>query len=310
VLNLKDIKIIVSGLDNAGKTSILMALDKRYDFEQELIELQPTIKVNYHKIKFLGNTVIFWDMGGQERYRQLYKSKHDIFFGGTNLLLFLIDIQDAERYELSLEYLNEILKFFEEFEVDVPLLVTFHKLDPKLEDDEKIHHYVRKLTEKLFSLKQLKMLFLQTSIYNIFSIIHLISSALSFFDDKYTELKELFKETLNTFECKSLILFDQNGIILSEYYTDTLDFNMYQELLKSVTEHIVLLKKIQDENYNHDYDFRSVNTHLISYLQRFKIKSETFYISALIDNQAKEKLLEKVPDIIKEISNHLESIIS
>jgi len=29
------LKIVVSGLDNAGKTSILTALDKKYDFEKD-----------------------------------------------------------------------------------------------------------------------------------------------------------------------------------------------------------------------------------------------------------------------------------
>ena len=49
------IKIIVSGLDFAGKTSILTALDKKYNFQKEILELKPTIKVDYHKTVFLGS---------------------------------------------------------------------------------------------------------------------------------------------------------------------------------------------------------------------------------------------------------------
>ena len=44
------LKIIVSGLDNAGKTSILTALDKKYDFHKDIVQLKPTIRVEYHKI--------------------------------------------------------------------------------------------------------------------------------------------------------------------------------------------------------------------------------------------------------------------
>ena len=66
------IKIIISGLDNAGKTSILTALQKKFDFEKEIIALKPTIKVEYHSSKFLGNSIHLWDMGGQQIYRELY----------------------------------------------------------------------------------------------------------------------------------------------------------------------------------------------------------------------------------------------
>ena len=34
-IDLNDLKIILSGLDNAGKTSILTALDKKYDFQKK-----------------------------------------------------------------------------------------------------------------------------------------------------------------------------------------------------------------------------------------------------------------------------------
>ena len=64
---LSGFKIIISGLDNAGKTSILTAFDKRYGFEKESLELLPTRKVVYHRTKFLDKSITFWDMGGQKK---------------------------------------------------------------------------------------------------------------------------------------------------------------------------------------------------------------------------------------------------
>ncbi|KKN12742.1 hypothetical protein LCGC14_1013490, partial [marine sediment metagenome] len=52
------LKIIVSGLDNAGKTSILTALDRKYDFQKDIVQLKPTIRVEYHKMNFLKNNTI------------------------------------------------------------------------------------------------------------------------------------------------------------------------------------------------------------------------------------------------------------
>jgi len=54
------IKIIIAGLDNAGKTSILTALDKKYDFNKDIISLTPTIRVEYHAMMFLKNKTVLY----------------------------------------------------------------------------------------------------------------------------------------------------------------------------------------------------------------------------------------------------------
>jgi len=100
------IKIIVSGLDNAGKTSVLMALNKKYNFQKDIISLTPTIRVEYQATEFLKNRIVFWDMGGQEKYRKLYQEKQDLYFADTDLLVYIIDIQDTQRIETSLNFSN------------------------------------------------------------------------------------------------------------------------------------------------------------------------------------------------------------
>ncbi|MFX1257291.1 MAG: ADP-ribosylation factor-like protein [Promethearchaeota archaeon] len=309
---MKKKKIIISGLDNAGKTSILTAFDKRYDFEKEIIELEPTIRVNYHNTEFLGKEIYIWDMGGQKMYRELYESKQDVYFSNTDLLIYVIDIQDNARFEASLEYLNKILQYFERTKVKVPLIVAFHKFDPELRDNENFIKFARILTEKLIQLEQLEMLFLQTSIYDILSIVQLISSALSIFDEGYSELKGLFKNYLKYFESKSIILFDQNGVIISEFYTDSFELELYVGLLNAIKEHIILLKKIQEENSKQKGKFflKPINNHLISYLHRIKIKNQIFYISVLIQEKAKETLLDKFSDFLVELNRILEPMLS
>ncbi len=106
------LKVVISGLDNAGKTSILTALDKKYDFQKDIVQLKPTIRVEYHKMNFLKNNTIFWDMGGQEQYRSLYQRRQDVYFAGTDLLVYVIDAQDEDRFEASLDYLDIILQYF------------------------------------------------------------------------------------------------------------------------------------------------------------------------------------------------------
>ena len=305
------IKIIISGLDNAGKTSILTALDKKYNFQQEIMELKPTIRVQYHQTEFLGNLCFFWDMGGQKQYRKLYKKRQDVYFDGTDLLVYVIDIQDKERFNSSLEYLDMILQFFMSNEMDIPIIVSFHKYDPDLRTIDEIHDSINDLRELITEkYPSFKILFQQTSIYDIISIIHLISYGLSIFDEKFFELSLLVEDYLvNKLDATSLILFDQNGIIISEFYREFIEPEIYIELLESIKEHLYLLKRMQEEDFSLDHNFFDLENKLLSYLHKIKIRNESYYISVIIEEKFKEKLLEKFSDLVENISKILEAIL-
>ena len=103
----------------------------------------------------------------------------DIYFGGTNLIIHVIDIQDNARFDESIDYLMKILKHFDEKNASVPLIIAFHKFDPDRINDKQLIEDTRTLTNRLLELKELQMMFLQSSIYNVYSIVDLISAALS-----------------------------------------------------------------------------------------------------------------------------------
>lgn len=296
------LKIILSGLDYAGKTSILTALDRKFDFEKYIAELKPTIKVEYNRRNFLGYSIYIWDMGGQERYRQLYEKNKGAYFSDTNLIIYIIDVQDPDRFELSLEYLEMILSYFQEEKMDVPLILTFHKFDPVLRGDEEVNERIIELRETVFKkYPDVKILFQQTSIYDIISIVQLISYALSVFDKQFFELSNLLETYLEEFDCYSLILFDENGIILSEFYSEEINAESYIALLESIKEHLYLLKRMKEERYEAQYDFTSVEDSLLSYLHKVKINDEDYYVSVLIKEKDKEPLLNNFSDFIGEV---------
>ncbi len=63
----KDLKkILFCGLENGGKTSILLMLDKRFSL---LPTVKPTIKAKrtFHTNSLLGTSIVRWDLGGQKR---------------------------------------------------------------------------------------------------------------------------------------------------------------------------------------------------------------------------------------------------
>ena len=304
------LKIIISGLDNAGKTSILTALDKKYDFQKDIVQLKPTIRVEYHKMNFLKNNSIFWDMGGQDQYRDIYINYQDVYFDATDLLIYVIDIQDPERFENSLEYLDAILTFFTESKMDVPLIITFHKYDPDLRGNEEILKDIDELrTRILDNYSNFKILFQQTSIYDIISIVQLVSYGLSVFDEKFFELSELLENYIEVFKSQALLVFDRNGIIISEYYSD-IEPEVYVELLESIKEHLFLLKRTEEEStYEYDHDISSIEHTLFSYLHRLKLGSELFFISAVTKESQKDDLLINFPEFLEDLTQILKELI-
>ena len=59
-----EFKLVIAGLDNAGKTSALIALRQKYNFYERVKNLKPTIKIDYSSFKFLKTFRInLWDMG-------------------------------------------------------------------------------------------------------------------------------------------------------------------------------------------------------------------------------------------------------
>ncbi len=305
------VKIIVAGLDNAGKTSILTALDKKYDFQKDIVSLTPTIRVEYHATEFLKNKVVFWDLGGQEKYRELYHEKQEIYFANTDLLVYVIDIQDTKRLETSLAYLDMILQNFMKYKMDIPLIISFHKYDPELRENEGIIRQVEDLQEIILQkYPSVKILFQQTSIFDIISIVQLISYGLSIFDDKFFDLSELLETYLKEFNCSSLIVFDKNGIIISEYYSEFIEPEIYIELIESIKDHLFLLKRMLEESYEADYSFSNIGKNLLSYLHRINIAENSLFISVIIKESLKDEFLEKFSDFLNKIEMILKPLLS
>merc|ERR1712110_704271 len=93
-------RILMLGLDGAGKTTILYKL--------QLGEIQntvPTIGFNVETLKYKNISFTMWDVGGQEKIRRLWKH----YFIGTQGLIFVVDSNDTERIDVAAEELNYLL---------------------------------------------------------------------------------------------------------------------------------------------------------------------------------------------------------
>lgn len=112
-------KILMLGLDNAGKTTVL------YKFKlNELVTTIPTIGFNVETVQ-PGKNVSFtvWDVGGQDKIRVLWKH----YFTGCEGLVYVIDSNDRTRFAEAKNELDWILDSDEMR--GVPLVILANKQD-------------------------------------------------------------------------------------------------------------------------------------------------------------------------------------
>eukprot|EP01018_Ginkgo_biloba_P012415 Gb_10633 [translate_table: standard] len=84
----KEMRVVMLGLDAAGKTTILYKLHIG-----EILSTVPTIGFNVEKVQYKNVQFTVWDVGGQEKLRPLWKH----YFNTTDGLIYVVDSLDRER---------------------------------------------------------------------------------------------------------------------------------------------------------------------------------------------------------------------
>jgi GTPase SAR1 family protein len=133
-------KIIMVGIDNAGKTSLSIALKHRGALSllfQKLYALTPTRGLLRSKIDVFDMDIHIHELGGQNVYREDYLSNPQQYFLGTDIVIYVVDVQAKDRFEESFEYLKQITNVTNALKLKVPWKIFFHKSDPEYEIDDK-----------------------------------------------------------------------------------------------------------------------------------------------------------------------------
>lgn len=98
----KEARLLMVGLDAAGKTTILYKL--RFG---EVVQTTPTPGFNVETIDHKNLRMTVWDLGGQEKMRRnLWRQ----FFMGTQGVVFVLDSADRDRIDDACEELHSMLR--------------------------------------------------------------------------------------------------------------------------------------------------------------------------------------------------------
>ncbi|KAJ3667113.1 hypothetical protein Zmor_002519 [Zophobas morio] len=114
----KQLRILMVGLDGAGKTTILYKLK----FGQVVTTI-PTIGFNVEMVEYKNIIFTVWDVGGQDKLRRLWRH----YFQHTQGIIFVVDSSDRERID---EAGKELQNLMVEYELQsAVLLVLANKQD-------------------------------------------------------------------------------------------------------------------------------------------------------------------------------------
>merc|ERR1719471_426077 len=122
-----EMRVVMLGLDAAGKTTILYKLKPG-----EIVTAIPTIGFNVEHVqkvlcpigfdveivKFMEVSFTVWDIGGPDRIRPLWKH----YFQNTQGLIFVVDSNDRERIG---EARDELMRMLAEDELREAVLLIF-----------------------------------------------------------------------------------------------------------------------------------------------------------------------------------------
>ena len=117
-LTSRNTKILMVGLDAAGKTSILFRLKLNVS-----VATIPTIGFNVETVEYKRIKFTIYDVGGQRMLRKIWRE----CYSGTNAVIFVVDSNDVERISEARDELLNMMN--DELLKDAKCLVFANKMD-------------------------------------------------------------------------------------------------------------------------------------------------------------------------------------
>lgn len=239
----KTYKILFTGLDGAGKTSIILALQREFS---KIALIEPTRGAQRTSFKLLGKQITEWDLGGQKSYLVSYLENPSKYFDDTEIAIYVIDILDASRFKESLSYLYDVVDKFKELNIEPYINIFFHKYDPKL-----IHNVEKQIKSEILALNKdivkrvnyEKLQFFTTSIYNPYTIMNAMSKILLNLYPKSELLQKTIEKFAKKLDCEGLLITDKNSIILGSCFKD----NESKKLLSSTIAYFLTLNDVFED---------------------------------------------------------------
>lgn len=101
LLGSREMRILILGLDGAGKTTILYRLQVG-----EVVTTIPTIGFNVEQVTYKNLKFQVWDLGGQTSIRPYWRC----YYSNTDAIIYVVDSVDRDRIGISKDELLYMLR--------------------------------------------------------------------------------------------------------------------------------------------------------------------------------------------------------
>jgi GTPase SAR1 family protein len=320
----RKLKIIFLGLDDSGKTSFLLSVDRKFS---RLIGLKPTRGAQISTIEALGATISLWDLGGQKAFREKYLTKSQIYLYEADLLYYFIDINNKDRFEESIEFLQNIQERLRGFDQKTPIIFVLTKGDSDIIDSRKIKKNIKIIKSRIAEITEDSNLEVHiTSIFLIFSILRAFSSGIS----KLSPNRDLINYNLKNFSKDAnvflTLLLSNDGLVIGDFYSpgslylteliekDRLESDeaMVRDVFEITAPQFAMLYKIFSKFKALQKDealFKIANSVIL--IKKIVISDYDMFALYLIDDEnKKERINELLPDFINRTKDLLLRFIS
>jgi len=212
-------KILMTGLDAAGKTSILAVVQDKFSIIKSLL---PTRGVKREKLDFFGYPIISWDLGGQVQYREkLYFNRPELFFTEADIMLYVVDTQDPDRFPESANYFREVLKALEALNEKPAIVIVLSKSDSDIrktlqwqQNETKI---INKFTKIADDFEDYSVDFCDTTVFQRETIMVMLSVALKKVSDTSEIVENILEDFASQVGAKASSLVSMDGLIFGSY---------------------------------------------------------------------------------------------
>ncbi len=217
-------KLLMLGLDNGGKSSILALAQERFSVVKDLL---PTKGVKRERLDFFGFPLVSWDLGGQIQYREnYYFNKPELFFTEVDLILYVVDIQDKDRFEESANYFEEVVKVVKDLGENPPVVIVLHKSDQDLRKTlqwQKNVTTVKALFDPIIEKHKIKSEYIDTTIFQKETILQMLSIAMKRVSDTSEIIEHILMDFTQGIQGKGACLISLDGLIFGSYTRDKVD---------------------------------------------------------------------------------------
>jgi GTPase SAR1 family protein len=315
-------KIIFAGLDNSGKTSIILSLQEKFSY----FNTKPTLGLSrsiFSTADFLGFGIVLWDLGAQRKFRKNYFKNRYQVFTNTSSVFYIIDIQDSKRYDESIEYFSKIIETYKELDEKTEIFICFHKVDPEISNRNEIQEKIDFLIGVLLSIvSNSKISFFKTTIYDLSSLFLAFSNGIMHFSPIALLINEQLEEYAKLSNSSAVLLMSEDLLVIgnysiSDFYTELCELVglRFLNIMDSFKLNPVRLDNVKvDINYDTELFVSKKKKEPQKLEQKAKIVMTSFktsnniqfYIITFVKNVLNSKSHEDLLPILK---NHLSDMI-